>query len=535
MDQKERLNKMAHLVFNKTNLGQLKDGLCVFLDLYSDVLNKEFENGTSFSHDEILGRLDKIDLEIWRPIRNVFLCDPYYGYMDGNFSEDEKMSPAKLMLDWLNVFDHINIELRRKLETYDNIVGQLNREKNALENSLSKTEALLREERTFKNGERTQLKTAQSSVTYLETVLREKNEKIAELQKEKNVQLWEREKERIFAESDKRLRILEQELADQKHQNESLTKRLKQIDDNNKILKLRHELAMGTFSTGSKSTEELKRNIYLLEKDVLFLEDQLYNLQRTFATVICGLKTDLLILGKNRTDPLSGQKTDLEFINVCDFVSLIYKSLMEGDLTEAQRSLPPHYSYLPNDFKIRRIRRVSRPKTTVHADDNDDSSLPPLRPSGPVLDKSSSSQQEVRNVDILGSIEDAPVVENPCLVDPIDRQINTTACMRYFPHMSMDFIKDHWERFQEFDVDGNESLDFTEVVKALTSMGLQFTAQQAEEAMRESDINKNRTLDFYEYLLVADKLFSKKGRSELFHTGAAKDNRKVIAKTCSVQ
>ncbi|KAK0059723.1 stress response protein NST1 isoform X4, partial [Biomphalaria pfeifferi] len=245
---------------------------------------------------------------------------------------------------------------------YDNIVGQLNREKNALENSLSKTEALLREERTFKNGERTQLKTAQSSVTYLETVLREKNEKIAELQKEKNVQLWEREKERIFAESDKRLRILEQELADQKHQNESLTKRLKQIDDNNKILKLRHELAMGTFSTaGNKSTEELKRNIYLLEKDVLFLEDQLYNLQRTFATVICGLKTDLLILGRNRTDPLGGQETDLEFINVCDFVSLIYKSLMEGDLTEAQRSLPPHYSYLPNDFKIRRIRRVSRP------------------------------------------------------------------------------------------------------------------------------------------------------------------------------
>lgn len=46
----------------------------------------------------------------------MFLCDPYYGYMDGNFSEDEKMSPAKLMLDWLNVFDHINIELRRKLE-----------------------------------------------------------------------------------------------------------------------------------------------------------------------------------------------------------------------------------------------------------------------------------------------------------------------------------------------------------------------------------------------------------------------------------
>ena len=32
-----------------------------------------------------------------------------------------------------------------------------------------------------------------------------------------------------------------------------------------------------------------------------------------------------------------------------------------------------------------------------------------------------------------------------------------------------------------------------------------------QEAMREADINKSRTLDFYEYLMVADKLFSKKG------------------------
>ncbi|KAH9513928.1 hypothetical protein Btru_031758, partial [Bulinus truncatus] len=402
--------------------------------------------------------------------------------------------------------------------------------------ALTKTERLLREEKAFSNGERTELKTAQNSVAYLEGLLKEKNETIAELQREKNVQLWEREKERIFAESDRKIKTLEEEVKGQKLQNENLSRRLKQIDESNKILKLRHELAKGTFATGNnKTTEELKRNIYLLEKDVIFLEDQLYNLQRTFATVICGLKTDLLILSNNVSESMTSQDVGKNFLHVCDFVSLIFKSVMEGDLTEAQKSLPPHYSYLPNDFKIRRIRRVSRPKTTLQADDNVDNRLPPLRHPSSALDKSGSSKQEVRNEDILGTIDEGPIAANPCLIDPVDRQINTTACMRYFPHMSMDFIKDHWTRFQEFDVDGNECLDFTEVVKALTSMGLQFTAQQAEEAMRESDINKNRTLDFYEYLMVADKLFSKKGRSELFHTGAAKENRKVIAKTCSVQ
>lgn len=97
-------------------------------------------------------------------------------------------------------------------------------------------------------------------------------------------------------------------------------------------------------------------------------------------------------------------------------------------------------------------------------------------------------------------------------------------------------VKDHWIKFKEFDSDGNECLDFGEVVKALTSMGLKFTARQAEEAMREADVNRSQTLDFYEYLLVADKLFSKKGgQSELFHTQVDKDNRKVMAKTCVVQ
>ncbi|CAG5116378.1 unnamed protein product, partial [Candidula unifasciata] len=125
--------------------------------------------------------------------------------------------------------------------------------------------------------------------------------------------------------------------------------------------------------------------------------------------------------------------------------------------------------------------------------------------------------------------------ENPKLIDPISRTINSTRCMQYFPHMSQDTVKELWAKFQEFDVDRNECLDFAEVIKALMSMGLQFTAQQAEEAMLEADINKSRTLDFYEYLVVSDKLFSKKGHSELFHTGAALENRRVMAKTCVLQ
>ena len=46
----------------------------------------------------------------------MFLLDPFYGYTRGNFSEDEKESPSKLMLDFIGVFDKINNELGKKLD-----------------------------------------------------------------------------------------------------------------------------------------------------------------------------------------------------------------------------------------------------------------------------------------------------------------------------------------------------------------------------------------------------------------------------------
>ncbi|GFS22153.1 median body protein-like isoform X2 [Elysia marginata] len=524
---------MARLVFNQGNLGQLKEAMTTLLDIYGEMLDHPFEHGTCFSHEDVMERLQQIDQKKWRPIRNMFLLDPYYGYTKGNFSEDEKISPAKLMLDLINVMDQIKTDQVNKLEHYQAIMAKLTKEKTDTENTLAKTERQLREERSYNTADRTEIKTAQGSITFLEGVLKEKNEKIAELQREKNVQLWEREKERLFAETEKKIKNLENEIAEQKRSNEIMTRKLLQIEETNKVLRMKQDLSKGTLPPSTnKSSEELKRAIYLLEKDVIFLEQNLYEQQRTFATILLGLKTDLLIISDNLTDPDTGQVIDKDFVRVCDITGKVFNAMREGEILDAQKTLPPHYSYLPSDFKIKRIKRISRSKVKVplHSNGNgSDAVLPPLRGDQPDL----SERITVRNEDLLGHNEiESDIVENPNLIDPISKQVNTTLCMKHFPHMSTEFVKDHWVRFKELDVDGNECLDFGEVVKALTSMGMQFTAQQAEEAMREADINKSRTLDFYEYLLTADKLFSKKGHSELFHTGPAKENRKAIAKTC---
>lgn len=51
---------MAVLLFHKENLGQLKDGLIALMDLFGDVLEAPIENGTSFIHDELIDRLERI-------------------------------------------------------------------------------------------------------------------------------------------------------------------------------------------------------------------------------------------------------------------------------------------------------------------------------------------------------------------------------------------------------------------------------------------------------------------------------------------
>lgn len=37
-----------------------------------------------------------------------------------------------------------------------------------------------------------------------------------------------------------------------------------------------------------------------------------------------------------------------------------------------------------------------------------------------------------------------------------------------------------------------------------------------QEAMKEADVNRSRSLDFYEYVLVADKLVSRSGTLQTF-------------------
>ena len=46
----------------------------------------------------------------------MFLLDPFYGYVQGDFTMEEDASPAKILLDLINVFNQIHEDCLAKLQ-----------------------------------------------------------------------------------------------------------------------------------------------------------------------------------------------------------------------------------------------------------------------------------------------------------------------------------------------------------------------------------------------------------------------------------
>ena len=46
----------------------------------------------------------------------MFLLDPFYGYVQGDFTMEEDASPAKILLDLISVFNQINQDCQAKLQ-----------------------------------------------------------------------------------------------------------------------------------------------------------------------------------------------------------------------------------------------------------------------------------------------------------------------------------------------------------------------------------------------------------------------------------
>ncbi|XP_076096534.1 uncharacterized protein LOC143067285 isoform X1 [Mytilus galloprovincialis] len=537
----ERLNKLNMLVFKQANIRKMQDAIKSLFDIFHDILEKDFDYGAYYCASEILQRLQSVDQKYWKDIRNLYLHDEYYGYSDGNFSDDEMNNPAKLIMDMLSVLCKCKEGVMEKVEQKTQEMQQLEAKHDEMRNKTTDLYQQLLDEKRENADRKMEFAKLQGKVNLMERMVEEKTNKITELLKDKTVQLSVKEKEKLLENANKKIDELEEEIMEMKASKQRATRRMSCIDDQNKILKLKQErTSYGEDCVDGElgSTDEvqqLKREIYVKDKDIAHLEDQFYSEQKVVLGIIGGIRTDVNILSEKFYIEEEHIR-DPDFVKLTKYIDKIYNSATEGRLAIIKNMLPPHYTYYDKELKVKKLRRLSKAASVPHMipPEINRTPLPTIGAALGTLGSRTSNGQ-------ITSIPETPtptrkldvVCENPVIINPGTGRINSMVYLMHFPHMAQNFVLDHWKKFKEYDTDNDSSLDLLEVTKILQNIGCQYTPDQIEEAIEEVDRDNSHTLDFFEYLLVVDKITKKSGKGKLFQSGL-KQNQEA-SKACVIQ
>ncbi|CAG2193418.1 unnamed protein product [Mytilus edulis] len=372
----------------------------------------------------------------------------------------------------------------------------------------------------------------QEKVNLMENMVEEKTNKITELMKDKNVQLSAKEKEKLLENANKKIEELEEEIKEMKASKERATRRISCIDDQNKILRLKQERT----SNGDDSDEvqQLKREIYVKDKDIAHLEDQFYTEQKVVLGIIGGIRTDVNILSEKFYIEEEHIR-DPDFVKLTKYIDKIYNSATEGRLAIIKNTLPPHYTNYDRELKVRKLRRLSKATSVPHMIPTEiRTPLPTIGAALGTLGSKTSNGEITSKPETPTPTRKLDVVcNNPVIINPSTGRINSMEYLMHFAHMAQNFVLDHWKKFKEYDTDNDLALDLLEVTKILQNIGCQYTPDQIEDAIVEVDRDNSHTLDFFEYLQVVDKITKKSGKGKLFQSGL-KQNQEA-SKACVIQ
>ncbi|WAR28262.1 hypothetical protein MAR_013966, partial [Mya arenaria] len=429
-------------------------------------------------------------------VRSKYLLAGETGYHQGNFTDTEAGSVVKVT--------------EERVRTYD---------------------ALVESQRTLFTERQAETATMVDRNRQLLSQISEKNEQIRQLEKSNNVLLWEQEKKRVLASAQARIEELEHE----------------DTDSSFKAMRLKNQML--TEKGGGEETAELTSKLsqqnFMQDKDIMYLEKQLYDLQTATVGVIGGIKSDFSVysLIKLFTSPLrslSGKfvdkdagEVDAKFRILAARMDRVYRAVAENNMEKAKDALPPHYKYIEDDnFKVKKIRRLSMiarapsQKTLSNILDDKKPILSPIPQGAP-----SDPEPGTSNTRAQGAVGSC----NPVLIDPKTRRLHSINPLKYFPFMSPAFIQEQYDKFREYDKNGDGSLDLSEMIDCVKKLGFDFNQHQLLEGMEEVDKDGNHTLDFFEYMLVIDGIYRKNGKAELFREGHAQVRKKNMSKTCSIQ
>ncbi|XP_071489525.1 uncharacterized protein [Diadema antillarum] len=577
------------LLYSRDRLALLQKGLSAVLGAMQSVLavQDDLASGSmlclkSAEHAE---QLQQIDKDCWERIR-VELLDVFKSFKkrpsfqdDAINGNDTDKSAAECIMSLAEKVD----DVKKGLDTRLKVTAK--REENMIKEVKLLQEQLYDErqqnvELKWKAQEATE-NAGKYTVPVLQQQLKEKQEQIAQLQRNGTVQLWDKEKTKLMEASKKREEKLTKELEEMttkyEDMKEKLTEKLRETEEKLKIQKMKDSLDKKIVNRNDLEleVEGLKRKIYSMEKDIRRLEDEIINQQKLAVGCFKGIQKDFKILVDRQEE---GKFKKIDAKRFKKILNAIYDGAKEGQLDITKADLPLHYIALPEDLTGHPIKKsigkslVLRPVVRHHLiplqdseKSNSNTASPEPSPPGSPRTKDSdrrlqpidgSEMEESEERDVLGAgpekaFKKAEAVKkrresrvllsptqlpHPDLVDLSNGHLNIELAAKYFPELTERQIKDHFQQFKQYDTSDDLMLDFTEVVRAIHStVGNFYSAAQIKEAMLEIDADGNDTVDFFEYLTIALMVTNKRGRSEVFRSGIVKHGGQSVSRLCTIQ
>lgn len=537
----------AH-VYTAETLQMLHDGLHKVLP----AMIKFVKNGHSKAPtSQLLSYLSETDKKLWSDLEKLIASEDRLSAADGNGSigEENDNESGQLLRSMFNVFrcfEESRQELHSIVKKIDAREKQLQSEIDDLQDQLNtRGSELLNLQHKLRVME-AKLQASANTAEFYESQAQEKAKVLAQWQRGGTAAIWDKEKDRLLHDANEKEKKHEQLLADTKEYYEKRCEKNEQ-----KIAELEQQLRRGQMKDELSSKAEprgaiidgLKKQIYYFARDLLSTGQEMYRMQTDVSGILAGLKRDFRIVHQRFIEDQELSQKHLD--KLASWLERLHLAFCEGTIALVRAELPDYYYAVEKEVRPIKIRMASLrlQQSYVDSTEKDDSgdSLATLSACVQELEKevweleTAQAIQQSKEQQEQATLAAQSAEKHPQLVN--ERGIvSTTVLIRHFPTLSVEFVKEQYANFKQYDTDNNGVLDLSEMMAIVTkTMGHKFSAKEVVEAMNEVDDDNSQTLDFFEYMKVATNIMKKTGKSAIYSDEELMKNKKQLSKLCVIQ
>lgn len=451
--------------------------------------------------------------------------------------------------------EEINKCVREVKQQIDNSIRaheKLEDEHRMLNEQIAKMEQEVKYAQKMKNQALADKNITKGTNLKLQEQVDEKANSILDLNRDKNVIAWQKEKQ-LWADGqgskeydlEKKLRVQEDEFTISRHK---LTTHI--ADLQNQVKKLKTEKAMSShtphmqrrtdFNAGPTAEEELegmRKQLFHSER-LLILEKSEVNKQRRFyAGLMSGVQKEWTMM-MSRADIFEKNYT-LEQKTFASRMKLILEATENGKIVQLRNepSLPLYYKSMDVRLSDDVIQKC-KSKYTARLE-NDSGAVLGLK-EVKVNPKSVSWRlgDEAPSPSLYEEMKD--LRSHPKLEDA-NGNLKEELAVEHFKHFGSERVLALHDIFKNIDTNKNNVLDTNELMEHLSlpsGVNRKCSREEVAEALMEIDADESGSLDFYEFLMLLTKLERGELKSKLFNTkafGAIPNEVKELKKSGSVK